>query len=354
MPYYIQTGGGSCSICGAPGVNKVSHYTKDGKVNTDKKHKKVSNGKQSKSTKSKSKKIPAKERQPDPIIINFLDQIEADISTFRGTPINSLFGLIYLLDKYRDSCSTLKLVPGNFEFEDYALVWTCSFDNNECDRILIQPPNFAEIFEKCLSAPGIRHVIIPLSLKYPSDKKGQKKGHANYLIYDKKLGEIERYEPHGATVYEYNNWYDIYMLDLALRNLFEENYNIKYISPLDFCPRKGFQSLEAKEGRQIGDPSGFCAAWSLYWVHLRLENPDISREELMKKGIDHIIKENKDFKRFIRNYSEFIVDRKNEFFKKLPIFDDLYVYKHGRYVLNNKYINLLKDHLNTKIQNFLW
>ena len=95
---------------------------------------------------------------------------------------------------------------------------------------------------------------------------------------------------------------------------------MKYYTPEDFCPIKGYQlynNVLGKNNTLENDPGGFCAAWSIHYIDLRLSNPDVEPEKLIKRSIDDILKKelnNKTksvgglFKRSIRNYSTFIIE----------------------------------------------
>ena len=108
--------------------------------------------------------------------------------------------------------------------------------------------------------------------------------HANYLIYDDKLKEIERFEPHGKDhPYKFN--YNPSLLDSILTSRMKHNFNIKYIKPDQYLPKIGFQVYDSAEidCRKIGDPKGFCALWSIWYTDMRLSYPDIPRDILVNK-----------------------------------------------------------------------
>jgi hypothetical protein len=55
----------------------------------------------------------------------------------------------------------------------------------------------------------------------------------------------------------------------------------RYISTLDYCPVVGPQLIEMGLSKCKG--AGFCAVWSTLYGHLRMLNPDVSREEIIKE-----------------------------------------------------------------------
>jgi hypothetical protein len=127
-------------------------------------------------------------------------------------------------------------------------------------------------FKKCLKKDK-RFIIVHLGLPQ----------HANCLIYDTQLQELERFEPHGAVDYGIH----IKDLDDQIKDVFISGSspiigrNVKYFAPPDYCPI-GPQALPAKHSE--GDPGGFCHWWTVYYMDLRLSNPDMNRATLLRKA----------------------------------------------------------------------
>jgi hypothetical protein len=40
--------------------------------------------------------------------------------------------------------------------------------------------------------------------------------------------------------------------------------------------------IKEKKNDYIGDPNGFCALWCIWWADIRISNPNIPREKLVK------------------------------------------------------------------------
>ena len=64
------------------------------------------------------------------------------------------------------------------------------------------------------------------------------------------------------------------------------------------------------------DPGGFCGAWSLYFLDLKLTFPNHSTGEIMRKAFDALEKDKHSFRSFIRNYSNFIITQRSKLVKK--------------------------------------
>ena len=137
--------------------------------------------------------------------------------------------------------------------------------------------------------------------------------HANYLVYNSKTREMERFEPNGFISLACVNPPD---LDSKIKNLFNKNIknqNIgkdmitKMYSPLDFCPYLGFQRIQGDEFTQqkSTDPAGFCLAWATWYADVRLANPNKSRKQVVQMALDQMKKNPDSFTIFIRSYAEF-------------------------------------------------
>ncbi len=215
--------------------------------------------------------------------------------------------------------------------------------------------------------PNLKSILIDHDKKNPLDTKTQKHRfvllkltliidaqtyHSNMMIYDrlKKIGR--RFEPAGLS--EIGNGSD---LDVKLRSLLEECYgNIKYLTPNDYLYDVTFQLTSGDdnaENKNDGDPVGYCLAWSLWFVDIRLSNPDADDHKLVKNAISHkyinsILSDKPDDKvlstnyylDFIRNYSIMLDNFKNKFLLKLGI------NKHEHY---KAYPN---DHLLATVSNY--
>ena len=233
-------------------------------------------------------------------------------TTYTGSTLDVLIGLVYLLKKYNKSCSTL--YENNFNFNSQLLNYYQSigytndmknhflnFEISWIDFKLFFPENFKIELKNCLKK-NIRFIIFPLGIEIKNAS------HANYLIYDKKINEIERFEPNGSSNpiginYNYN------LLDEMLEKKFNQ-YDMIYISPKKFLPKISFQSIDAydKKNRKIGDPSGFCALWSMWYTDNRLFYSDINRKDLVNLLLIKFKMNNISFKNLIRNYSKYVIN----------------------------------------------
>jgi len=240
-----------------------------------------------------------------------------------GSTLDVLVGIIYLLKNYDNICSTIdaQFIDNQELCKYYKNIGidgrtNCEFMNFEAIWVFNKlhfSSNFHQNFKKCSTKK--RFTILPLGIELKNAS------HANYLIYDSKFNEIERFEPFGSSA-PYKFDYSYGLLDKLLEKKFKSiDTNIKYISPKDYMPKIGFQFYDSLETnrRKIGDPGGFCALWAIWYAEQRLIYCDISREKLVNKMIGAIKKQNMSFKNLIRNYSKNITNIRDEILKKAKV-----------------------------------
>lgn len=267
------------------------------------------------------------------------------ISSFSGSTIDVLCGLIYLTKKFSNpnknniissmifienkeniiDCKSLgsshfvdKLANNNdsnnkvCEISGFEILWT----NKNIYFPSSNTENIETILKKIVKTnthnDKFNWFVIPIGIEL------ENYSHANYLIIDMNKMEIERFEPHGSKPPIGLN-YDANMLDFVLENYFNEfDLGFQYVKPDEFLPNIGFQMKEINELKSdyIGDPNGFCALWCIWWCDLRLSNPDIPREKLVKYVNRELINGKYSYKKLIRDYSWYITDIRDKLFLK--------------------------------------
>jgi hypothetical protein len=249
---------------------------------------------------------------------------------FAGGATEELTSLIHLLKKHEDlACIYIpeEIVKRKFSHSAFSADWKCSVVHSSNDDDKTQKFNLnisSDLISNLRSCPR-RFVIIPLFLNgCKSDD-----GHANVLIFDKKMNTIERFEPHGATGELSDGLLESYnypLLDEELEKYFATILpGVKYLSSMMICPRFGLQSIENLEDNRLGDPGGFCAAWSLFYLDARLSNPDIPQPILIDLLLHSLQQQNSEEKTknsklidFIRSYSDNILNKGFELLKQKP------------------------------------
>ena len=241
-------------------------------------------------------------------------------SSYVGISLDIICGLIYIKRKFNkiETLLTTNFISndvldeyykingiqrGKFsDFLNFEIIW--SFHK------LFMPTILKEQITNFMSNDKKKYLIMPLGIELTTG------AHANILFYDKDKNEMERFEPFGKD-YPPGFNYNSRSLDMNLQNLFINFFEIegktkfKYFSPIDYETKIGLQLLDSYEyskEKNIGDPGGFCAAWSLWYVEMRLNNININRSELLNKLINHIRIKQVPFRTVIRNFTKNIMD----------------------------------------------
>jgi hypothetical protein len=151
---------------------------------------------------------------------------------------------------------------------------------------------------------GQRYIIIPLTLHQNSTLY-----HANAILIDKETGIAELYEPNGAAFTHISE-----MAGPRIKDMIEQITKIKIkqiLLPIETCPLFGLQAFNMTQNSAVKDSEttkklkrfnkfhsigGYCAAWSMYIVFLKITNPNKSiyrmQQKLLrrKKNIPYLIR----------------------------------------------------------------
>ena len=111
-----------------------------------------------------------------------------------------------------------------------------------------------------------------------------------------------------------------------------------YLRPYDYMGNVSFQIISNDTDintKKLGDPVGYCLAWTFWYLEMRVKNPDIHPKELISLTITDIINTNVHndekvdhayiFIDFIRNYASKLDNEKNNYLIKCNI-PEKYIY----------------------------
>lgn len=182
--------------------------------------------------------------------------------------------------------------------------------------------------------------------------------HANVLIFDRLKKEAWRFEPYGMT-----NITTGKSMDLYINSLLTDIYGkINYHDPDDFLNGLNFQLVTGDEftiNQNLGDPDGYCLAWSIWFVDMVLNYPDKNIDELMKNSFDihsiNSIISNEEinglnitstnpFLDFIRRYAHKLDREKNIILSSLGVKK----YNIYNYIPDNDILQKISDHFKIK------
>lgn len=250
--------------------------------------------------------------------ISFITSADEVGSTkFRGSDLDVAFGLIYVLQRYKGGCTPIHPIidAHNTLFMNLGVNWLCQ----DGGRVMTFPKDFFKNLDECIKRKNIRFVFVFLTLINSKNcGRDLDDSHANVIIYDKKKNIFERFEPNGCSI-EFTDWFEVHEFDNAFSKVAKKLYNAEYHPSLICCPLVGIQAVQESEKlRKRYDPGGFCAAFSLWIIGLRLKNPNENFRKLQLGAIKSARKKEKTFTSFIRNFSAFVIKKRKEIFDSLP------------------------------------
>jgi ankyrin repeat protein len=203
-----------------------------------------------------------------------------------------------------------------YEIFPYLIVWRSSTEN-------YINKNIDFYLQRVLWSNKIRFIFLKLTLI--TSESGT---HANIIIFDKKKGILERFEPYGHIPYLENNLLDNFLLK-KLGHIFKKYLGLKkfeYLRPKDYLVNVGFQTISNDNDatvRKLGDPIGYCLAWTMWYLEMRLTNSEVHPIKLIKNALkiipNYSKKDNSGFINFIRNYSTKLDEEKNLFLTRAGI-----------------------------------
>lgn len=244
---------------------------------------------------------------------------------FSGFPIDTLFGILWLKNKYKNISLILdfplrtsdlvenfyKKMGANMEFQldfiNSMILWSY--------QKIYYPDYFDTVLKRVLlTNPSV--IIIPIGIETPQG------AHTNILFWNIKKNILERFEPNGKNPPISFN-YNAKLLDTIIIEKFKIfSKDLKYITPRDYLPTIGFQmieNLETETCKQIGDPNGFCTVWSIWYCYQKLLNLDTPSKDLIEQLINNIKLEGKSFKNLIRNFSKNISEYRDKYLSKVDL-----------------------------------
>lgn len=176
--------------------------------------------------------------------------------------------------------------------------------------------------KKILSNKRIKFIMLKITLLVSSNVS-----HANILIYDIKNNNVYRFDPYG----EFNS-NDVDILDNKLEEIFMRvNKGIKYYSPKKYMGDYKYQLMSGDlyyKNRNLGDPGGYCLAWTIFFVELIIKNNKKDIKDIIKDSFREILNYNENLLSFIRNYAFYLNKEKDKIMKKINI-DYINIYKNN-------------------------
>lgn len=238
------------------------------------------------------------------------------------------YKLNILKTKLQNQIDLLLLMYGQTlcEMTPYAIIWA--------DKHNYYIDNDLEVsLKQCLENDKIRYVFNMISIIIVYD--GNYDLHANLLLFDKKTGILERFNPTKNMETSYYKELDDFILDVFgnIYKKFLKKNNLIYINNHYMNSYKyiGYQYLSMEHDRntkQQGEIDGYCLAWCYWYLETRINNPNINPIDIINLFTKTIIKRyfnDKDndlkdiFVNYIRDYANKLVHGKNLFMLKAGV-----------------------------------
>lgn len=206
----------------------------------------------------------------DNIILPNLKQVIPSKSFFLREDIFSKYLDKIIFDAFQHYGNQMCLFKSVF-YTDYFI--TIDF----VDFVYKIPNVLLSKINQCISNPSVRFYVIPLRLNLT-----YKDAHSNVVIVDNYYKTIEFFEPHGSSFMgfhvpkPYNIENHVKILLSRLFPVKSQYYTYKNVQ--NNCPRGlGLQSQQ----NIINPQSGHCLAWSLLFIHVRINNLFLSTDYIM-------------------------------------------------------------------------
>ena len=278
---------------------------------------------------------------------------------FVGDGLDLIFGLMYLAIKHKNLSIPISFshsygIKKNniIDIMDAGLRFDCQ--SNERTQKLYYPINKTDFFRLITESKKRFHAIF-IYIKWNCANNS---AHFNMLVFDKQNKTVERFEPYtDFTNTKLNKIVDKF--DKKITKDIKKYLNYDFLKPNEFCPTVGFQqkeednliysdnNIDVLKGKTKGgilrksDPGGFCGAWSLYFLDLKLTYPDYNTGKLLEKAFSALQKDKHSFRSFIRNYSDFIIDQRYKMVRKYN-YNSNFSESNAFPLLQNKFTEIIK------------
>lgn len=224
-----------------------------------------------------------------------------DIALFRYN--DYLFRFIQ--DMIPGTCVIVNPVEIGVDTKTNKISYEVTYDDFRQDYIKVQNAD-------CVDVDKHDVIVIPTSFFETKDGKREPKSHQTVLIYFTKQNILEHFDPSPVRMYTENSKEIIQNIVIKhiFRRYFPKSDDVDFISSIDNleCPTIPWINISYTDEVKRMSPGGFCVAWSLYYLLVRIDNPlhnvyDVRRE------ISKTLSDEKDILRFIRTFTNYILIR---------------------------------------------
>ncbi len=148
---------------------------------------------------------------------------------------------------------------------------------------------------------------------------GRPFNHMNGFIVNKKEKILFRYEPNSIVI-DYNEYYVDFICEIIAGSL-----GYSYKKSINFCPLQIIESKSSASGESYknfpNQKRGYCAAWSLIFMHAQLLFPEMTQQELYDLILS--IGNPNELSNIVREYNNFLRKLNIQYSLKQKVFKDI-------------------------------
>ncbi len=276
------------------------------------------------SPKTKEKKLPQKKETLDSLKSGTPEDFFQYKHYLPSDAITSIAVLVSIAKSNRMSCAILPRIPKTIDPVQSSkdlLYW----DANA--KVLHHKLEVVKAIQSCKNKitkgrKQIRHIFGTILL---GDTK-QNIFHSLSYIYDIKWEEVEIFDPFGydmsvsdkdpdifispSYASRFRNTFDMSEFNATIKDFFYNRIKAEAVYlPMEWCPIINIQNIQEKE--KINDEaefSGYCYAWSIWWIHKRLLYHNMNRKKLLDMELKKMRKNPFSVTAYVRAYSKKIAD----------------------------------------------
>jgi hypothetical protein len=143
-----------------------------------------------------------------------------------------------------------------------------------------------------------RFTFFPITTLELATDESELIGHSVSALYDKKFNKVEIFDSINTDFKHFKE---------TFKELFSEIYgkNVKIVYIANRCVAFGKLASECDETLYKYKSEGFCVIWVLWFLELRLSNPEIPKEKLIEKALKKLKNKNKVCE-LLRGYAQFV------------------------------------------------
>lgn len=213
--------------------------------------------------------------------------------------IKNIFINTYIQEKFKDVLHIVEFVNFLILYDEELKKTVFRLGNYSNMETLFFDKDSFETYLKRFRNTKKRFTFFPISTATLNSNKDGLDYHGISALYDKQTHKVEIFDSIGSNFSNYEK---------TFRDFFTQTYGakVKIVYMVERCA--SFGKLEAERCSPWFykyNAEGFCAIWVLWFLELRLANPNIPKEKLIEKALTSL--KNKDkVCRFLRGYAQFV------------------------------------------------